>query len=445
MVRRLSLLLLLLAACTRHTDSTPPVAIEAQPAAPQAPIAPVKADLGGCELAVMLVHAKADLDEKSVAKLVAPFNAEGRTADGKPMQLGAEGFDLAPLHKLSPQVSDAEWTKLVAGKSAALLHLSWKSTDAGGLAAAYAFAQKLLGDGAWTLDGQTQSFLDAKAWAALATDAAQKPLRAERHFVNQLFPDDDGSLTIETAGTERFGLRPLRIQKVIRSNARALGHLVNLLVQRWVEGQRPAADGSFDLDLAQLQSAELREALKASLVPGAKQRAHLRLVAGGGDDDTLGIAFPGAGSEGERQEATLDALFGTADSTHNVTHTDELLAVSKKARERVIRELKPRVQKGLPADEVLLVKAPFPCEKGDEWMWVEVQTWSGETVRGALQSDPECAVGFRSGQTVEVKEAQLFDYMDKFGDGSFIGNDTGKMMEPAFFEELDGGRRRIRE
>jgi uncharacterized protein YegJ (DUF2314 family) len=119
--------------------------------------------------------------------------------------------------------------------------------------------------------------------------------------------------------------------------------------------------------------------------------------------------------------------------------------VSKKARERVIKELKPRVQKGLPADEVLLVKASFPCEKGDEWMWVEVQTWNGGTVRGALQSEPECAVGYRSGQTVEVKEAELFDYMDKFGDGSFVGNDTGKMMQPEFFEELDGGRRRIRE
>ncbi|MBS2027993.1 MAG: DUF2314 domain-containing protein [Deltaproteobacteria bacterium] len=443
MVRRFSLLLLL-AACTRHSDSTPPVAIEAQPA-PQPALAPVKADLGGCELAVMLVHAKPDLDEKSVAKLVATFDAEGRTADGKPLQLGAEGFDLAPLHKLSPQVTDAEWTKLVAGKSAALLHLRWKGADAGGLAAAYAFAQKLPGDGAWTLDGQTQSFLDAKAWAALAADAAQKPLRAERHFVNQLYPEDDGSLTIETAGTERFGLRPIRVAKVIRSNARALGHLVNLLVQRWVEGQRPAADGSFDLDLAQLQNAELRAALQGSLLPGAKQRAHLRLVTDSAQEGDLAIAFPGAGAEGERQEATLDALFGTADSTHNVTHTDELLAVSKKARERVIRELKPRVQKGLPPDEVLLVKAPFPCEKGDEWMWVEVQTWSGETVRGALQSDPECAVGYRSGQTVEVKEAELFDYMDKFVDGSFIGNDTGKMMEPAFFEELDGGRRRIRE
>ena len=170
-------------------------------------------------------------------------------------------------------------------------------------------------------------------------------------------------------------------------------------------------------------------------------------VAWRGGEDALQLIFPDSRgkTEPERRESALDGLFGTSDSARNVTHGPELLEVSRKSRERVIRELKPRVIKGLPADELLLVKAPFKCEQGTEWMWVEVHAWKGASLTGSLQSSPDCATELHAGQAVEVKEGELFDYMEKFQDGTFVGNDTGKLMQPMHFEELDGGRRRIKE
>jgi uncharacterized protein YegJ (DUF2314 family) len=148
-------------------------------------------------------------------------------------------------------------------------------------------------------------------------------------------------------------------------------------------------------------------------------------------------------SEGERMEIALKALFGGRDEAQGIKHTEALLATSRAARERAIRELKPRLQKGLGANELLLLKAPFPCKDSTEWMWVEAHSWKGGIVRGTLESDPECAPGLHVGQTVEVREGDIFDYMDEFADGTFVGNDTAKLMRPDLFEELDGGRLRI--
>src|SRR6185312_16800124 len=117
------------------------------------------------------------------------------------LELGENGFDLAPLRKLSPKITDAEWARISAVKSAELVELRWKPTDTAALPAAYAAVEKLCGEGTWTVDAQTENLLDAKGWAGLASDAAPWPPRADHHFVNQLFPEDDGSLTIETAGT----------------------------------------------------------------------------------------------------------------------------------------------------------------------------------------------------------------------------------------------------
>jgi uncharacterized protein YegJ (DUF2314 family) len=381
--------------------------------------------------------------------VLAPFKggAAGRAAEVSTLSAKEQADFLQDVKDVAQGVPAPVWASLEAAKAATLVTFRWRPEDASALAASYAAAATIAGwPGTWTVASDVDRLLDAKAFTELADDAAKKPPRAPLHFVNQVAPEEDGSLTLQTSGTQRFGLRTLRMDHITRSSAKPMSRLVNLLVQRWVEGQRPAPDGTLALSFSELVHPDARKVALAELLPGAKGRVRVaaQLVEA---DHTMLLSFPDAAgkTDDERREHALDQLFGTSDSASNVDHSAALLEVSRKSRERLIREVKPRVLKGLPADELLLVKAPFQCDKGTEWMWVEVQTWKGTRIHGPLQSEPECATGLRAGQAVDASEADLFDYMEKFADGSFIGNDTGKLLRPAFFEELDGGRRRIKE
>ena len=417
-----------------------------------APAAPSSA-LAGPGLALVAAHwplvvvTGGDLDTKRLDGALAPFKSGGRGREAEVSKLSAkERADfLQDVKDVDREVPDPVWASLEAAKAATLVTFRWRPEDASALAGSYGVAATIAGwPATWTVASDVDRLLDAKAFSDLAADAAKKPPRAPLHFVNQVAPEEDGSLTLQTSGTQRFGLRTLRVDHITRSSAKPMSRLVNLLVQRWVEGERPAPDGTLDLSFKDLVHADARKAGLAELLPGAKGRVRVATRVG---DQVVPLTFPDApgATEDERREHAVDQLFGASDSASNVDHSAALLEVSRKSRERVIREVKPRVLKGLPADELLLVKAPFKCDKGTEWMWVEVQTWKGTSIHGSLQSEPECATGLRAGQAVEVSEADLFDYMEKFLDGTFIGNDTGKLLQPAFFEELDGGRRRIKE
>jgi uncharacterized protein YegJ (DUF2314 family) len=397
----------------------------------------------------LVVVTGGDMDAKRLEGALASFKSggQGRVAEVTRLSAKEKADFLQDVKDVEGRASDPLWASLEAAKAATLVTFRWHPEDASALAASYGVAATISGwPSTWTLASDVDRLLDTKAFSELAGDAARKPPRAPLHFVNQVAPEEDGSLTLQTSGTERFGLRTLRLSHITRSSAKAMSRLVNLLVQRWVEGQRPAPDGTLDLSFSDLVQTEARKAGLAGLLPGAKGRVR---VAGQvvGAEHVVQLTFPDASgqTDDERREHAIDQLLGTSDSASSIDHSAALLEVSRKSRERLIREVKPRVLKRLRADELLLVKAPFECDKGTEWMWVEVQSWKGTRIHGSLQSNPECATGLRAGQAVDVSEADLFDYMEKFLDGSFIGNDTGKLLHPEFFEELDGGRRRLKE
>lgn len=80
------------------------------------------------------------------------------------------------------------------------------------------------------------------------------------------------------------------------------------------------------------------------------------------------------------------------------------------------------------------MRARFPCEGGTEWMWVEVLTWNGAVLDGRLESDPE-----RAGASVRVKLEDVMDYEDKLEDGTFFGDETGRVLHPEAFESAGAG------
>jgi uncharacterized protein YegJ (DUF2314 family) len=78
-----------------------------------------------------------------------------------------------------------------------------------------------------------------------------------------------------------------------------------------------------------------------------------------------------------------------------------------------------------------MLKAPFKRDdkKGNEWMWVEVMRWpESGLVEGILKNDPFYVSTLRAGARVEVKAADIFDYLFYRKDGSREGNETGDVI-----------------
>ncbi|HKV07626.1 MAG TPA: DUF2314 domain-containing protein [Thermoanaerobaculia bacterium] len=259
----------------------------------------------------------------------------------------------------------------------------------------------------------------------------------KRHFTVHIDPKENGYRRAVSLGLEKFGLPDLVVEDLSGSSKTDVGNLINLLAQALGEGKAVGSRGEFDLDLRSLGPSETRDDNLESLAANATAKARLRLAQGTwkeGDPENRLFEILFDRYEGPdlqaRQDRLLSELFGSEDSFAKVEHDAKVLAASRQAQEKLAAALKPAFQAGLPPGEILLVKAPFPSPEGREWMWVEVIEWQGDRISGTLQNDPVEATHLKSGQKVEVSEADVFDYLHRFPDGTEEGNETAKYLYP---------------
>jgi uncharacterized protein YegJ (DUF2314 family) len=129
------------------------------------------------------------------------------------------------------------------------------------------------------------------------------------------------------------------------------------------------------------------------------------------------------------QESRMSSLFGWEDETSAVKHDEELLAASKRAKSQLPALLKA-FSKGLAPGEFIQVKAPFKAvDGGNEWMWVEIIEWQGNSIKGLLKNEPFNVPSLHGGQIVEVSQEDIFDYIRNYPDGRQEGNETGAIIE----------------
>lgn len=239
-----------------------------------------------------------------------------------------------------------------------------------------------------------------------------------------------------TLGMAKFGLPDIVMDDFPWSIQRPVGNTINLLSQALAEGTLLGRGGTLDLDIRRIRNASLRDANLTTLEKNGTGVAHLLIIDGDrddGDPDNRLIEVAFDAYEGNdfhaKREAMLDALFGSTDETTFVDHDDAVLAASRKAREN-LPALRTAFNAGLAPGELILVKAPFPTDDGrNEWMWVEVSRWEGNSIRGILQNDPSVIRNLHAGQMVEVKESELFDYIRRQPDGSQEGNTTSAFLK----------------
>lgn len=94
-------------------------------------------------------------------------------------------------------------------------------------------------------------------------------------------------------------------------------------------------------------------------------------------------------------------------------------------RQQLAGRLKTAWQAGLAKGDVLALNVPFPTPKGSkEYLWLEVDSWNGETLTGKLATAPSAVAGLKKGDKVSVRQDDVFDYVWKHADGSREGSLT---------------------
>jgi len=290
--------------------------------------------------------------------------------------------------------------------------------------------------GGFIEDEEARQLFTAEAWQKERLDAwtAEVPKLASQ-FTIDVYPTDD-YLRAVTLGMTKFGLPDVVVQELPNSSLSQINGLINMFAQAMAEGTPIPTSGKFKIDIHRLRNDELRNSELKSLENHALGTACLFLKPGKPDEGDpenrlveLSAELYSGPDPQAQQENMLLALFGTKDVAHDVEHTEELLAESRRERAKL-----PSIHKafatGLEPGEYIDVKAPFrKPEGGNEWMWVEITSWSGKNISGTLQNDPVDVRNVHSGQKVTVSEDDVFDYIRYYPDKHTEGNTTAKILE----------------
>lgn len=296
--------------------------------------------------------------------------------------------------------------------------------------------------GAFIWDSATRECFSVDSWKSTRLDhwPADSLPDIPSQITTHLYRNDDTTryLRAITLGMEKFALPNVVIEQLTSSENRPAGNLISLVCQSLAEQPvlKSGAKELFQLDT--IRSTSLRKELHSSTSEKSSGEIPIELLFGEHEDGDpsselfeLSFAHGTGTTEDERRADLLTRLWGSSATIIGVTHNQEILDASQRARAR-LQELKPAFDKGLPPGSRLLVKAPFPRDdEGNEYMWVEVMNWPAAPalIEGILQNDPFYIAKLKAGARVQINPAQIFDYTLYRADGTEEGNETQKLME----------------
>ncbi len=413
-----------------------------------APVETPRFSEASLEVAVV-VDEPADRSIKALADAFATatrrVQVEARPA--RDLYMLSEGVDEA-----SRRLESADRERVKAASKIAAVTFHWPASELEGLRS----AEKIIGQlivqkHALVADPQQVSFFTETTWQRRLDDGWVDGLPSTPlHFMVHMVPQDDGLFMLDTGGLSRLGLQDLVVMDVSRAQASGVGLFINLLVQRLVEGAPIDTNGRVTVDIDEVKVEGLRGQIAGGLMKGAKKKITVRLVKSDGLNgkrpDPYVVTFPDVKCHepGECIDQAMTAVFGSSDASVDI-HADDprVMAAQERAR-KALRSYEAKVTKGLPDRDVLLVKASFPCgANSTEWMWIDVRRFVKDELVGRLETQPDCATDFTPGATVTVSFDRVGDYMYKFTDGTFLGNEMGRVLVPERFVDAGAGRLRV--
>ncbi|MEL7313145.1 MAG: DUF2314 domain-containing protein [Pseudomonadota bacterium] len=287
-------------------------------------------------------------------------------------------------------------------------------------------------------DEATREIFSPAAWREQRIETWNDGVpNAQDHTTIHAYKNGDYVRAI-TLGMEKFGLPDIAVNDFAWSNGQSVGSLINLVTQTLVEGGDFNDDFSLDVDIEAVRNDQVKTSLLDAVLDNAQLSLNVQFKPeepeqGDPDNFILEIRFdtdPSLSVQ-EQQDVLISELFGARDSIVMVDHNAKILAASEAARKK-LPGLRDDFVAGLEPGEFIHVKAPFETpEGGNEWMWVEVVSWEGTSIRGLLQNDPYYIPDLRAGAEVEVSMDDVFDYIRRLADGTSEGNETGALIMEA--------------
>jgi len=254
-----------------------------------------------------------------------------------------------------------------------------------------------------------------------------------------------GLAWMTSKGMAKFGLPELEIADVPPDLTVLLMPVMNTLGHRlWMEavarsGVDPGAreislDAQFDLG-----SLDVVRALGDESAPtpeGIRGRATLRLEHRGRrrawSSDFVRLVPPRGyrGGTGVWLNEVVRDLLGTEPTCRSVPTDSEAMQAAHRRALAELPRVKARFVAGLLPGERLHVKHGFPLGEGEhEYMWLVVNTWKGERIRGQLVNTPHYRLDLRAGQSVELSETEVFDWVLLRRDGEMEGGYTDQVVQ----------------
>lgn len=341
------------------------------------------------------------------------------------------------LQYFTRDLSDAELSTLAAASHVLVLTFAHPQRVA---LPALARADRVAYDVAQALEGvlydvELRRAVGAERWQSgrLAGGAEALPSVIE-HTAIHAYRDGEWIRSV-TVGMRKLGLPELAATEVSAGNSTQVAWLINAIGQRMIEGQRPDAEAWFDLDLRAIKHPQVRERVTEQMKSNGTAQGRFKLTAATpqeGDADNLLLALGFDAYDGPdasaRQDAAVSEVLGRTDTVKYIAHDDELEAASQRAREQ-LPALRDIVQRGLKPGELVQVKLPFATpDGGNEWMWVEVLRWNGDTIEGVLSNEPFNIPDLHAGQRVQGSMNDVFDYLYQRADGEIEGNETTEII-----------------
>lgn len=256
-------------------------------------------------------------------------------------------------------------------------------------------------------------------------------INISKHITIHLYQKNDYCRAI-TLGMLKFGLPDICIENLSCHSNQSIASLINLTAQTLLDKKAIDKKGKLSIDIESLSNQEFKSDLLNSLEEKAKKKAEISIKQGiweEGDPQNriIEIGFPKNNPQ-IKQDELIAKVFGSKDEITYLSHDDELLAASERAKEK-IPELYDKFSKGLPIGTNLLIKFPFENVAGErEWMWVEIVKWDDKEIKGLLQNDPQIVKTLKAGQEVTKNIDDMFDYILYLPDGTQEGNETGKII-----------------
>jgi uncharacterized protein YegJ (DUF2314 family) len=257
--------------------------------------------------------------------------------------------------------------------------------------------------------------------------------------------DRRGLAWMTSKGMAKFGLSELEISDVPPDLTTLLMPIVNALAHRlWMaavarSGIEPSAreltlDSEFEFAIADLARAYGEEGEEPP--EGVPGRATMRLEHRGRRrafaSDFVRLVPPRGfrGGTGVWLNEALQNLLGVAPTCRLAATDSESMQAAHRRAAAELPGVKARFHAGLRPGERLHVKHGFPLRDGDhEYMWLVVNTWRGERLRGQLVNAPHYRRDLQAGQSVELCEEEVFDWVLLSGDGEMEGGYTDRVVQ----------------